>query len=184
MLGPILRGKLVTLRPPKPDETKVFIEWLADVEVTRYMLRRTPPALHEEEEFFKRIADSKDDVWWVIEVENRAVGATGIHAIDWICAHAVTGIMIGDRSYWRRGVATEAMQLRTAFAFRELNLHKLRTTAVVDNVGSRRALEKAGYRTVGFYREEHWSDGAWHDMWIGEVLRDEWDREHERRDAT
>jgi RimJ/RimL family protein N-acetyltransferase len=178
VFGPILRGTLVTLRPPNPEETKLFVEWLGDADVTRYLLRRMPPALHEEEEFFKRIAESKNDVWWVLAVGEKPVGAIGIHGIDWINAHATTGIMIGDKSYWGRGIAGEAMQLRTRFAFGELNLHKLKSYAIVENEASRRALERAGYKTVGTFREEQWIDGAWHDMWIGEVVREEWEREH------
>ena len=178
MLGPILRGSLVTLRPPTPEEAKTFIAWFADVEVTRYIAVRFPPALHQEEEFLKRMSESRDDVFWVIEVGARPVGAIGIHGINWISAHAITGIAIGDKSYWRRGVATESMQLRTRYAFRELNLHKLMTSVVIENVGSRRALEKAGYRTIGVLRQHHWSEGRYHDMWLGEVLREDWEREH------
>jgi RimJ/RimL family protein N-acetyltransferase len=154
-----------------------MIEWLADLDVTRYILRRTPPALHEEDDFLKRMAEDRTEVFWAIEVDGTLVGTTGIHGIDWINAHATTGIMVGDKSYWRRGVATEAMRLRTRFAFHELNLHKLRTFVLADNAASRRALEKAGYRHAGTLREEHWSDGGWHDTWIGEVLREEWERE-------
>jgi RimJ/RimL family protein N-acetyltransferase len=68
------------------------------------------------------------------------------------------------------------MRLRTRFAFEELNLHKLSTEVFAENVASRRALEKAGYRGIGLRREERWAEGAWHDMWLGEILRAEWEK--------
>ena len=48
---------------------------------------------------------------------------------------------------WRKGIASEAMTLRTAFCFRELNLHKIRTRVYMENEASKRALMKAGYVT-------------------------------------
>ncbi|HUG56029.1 MAG TPA: GNAT family N-acetyltransferase, partial [Candidatus Limnocylindrales bacterium] len=79
MYGPVLRGEKVTLRPPTDDEAKLFVEWFADTDVTRYLGTRFPPALYQEEEFLKKIGESKEDVFWVIEAEGRAVGASGIH---------------------------------------------------------------------------------------------------------
>jgi len=65
--------------------------------------------------------------------------------------------------------------MRTRFAFRELNLHKIRTRTFMQNEGSKRALEKAGYRQCGVLREEFYRDGRWHDVWMGEVLRADWE---------
>jgi RimJ/RimL family protein N-acetyltransferase len=46
----------------------------------------------------------------------------------------------------------------------------------MENEGSKRALQKAGYRQSGVLREEFYRDGRWHDVWMGEVLRDDWER--------
>src|SRR5260221_137943 len=72
--------------------------------------------------------------------------------------------------------ATEAMRLRTRYAFLELNLTKLMTEVFMDNPASRRALEKNRYKTVGVHRHHFFTGGTWHDVWIGEVLRDEWSK--------
>ena len=44
----------------------------------------------------------------------------------------------------------------------------------MDNIGSRRCLEKAGYRQYGVARRHIFRAGKWHDMWLADVLRDEW----------
>ena len=149
MFGPVLKGQHVTLRPADDSDPPRFLPWIADMEVTRFLGRRTGAALYQEVDFFKQVGEAKDTVLWIIEADGEAVGAIGIHEIDWQNAHATTGILIGAKDKWGRGIASEAMLLRTRYAFRELNLHKLMTEVFVGNVASRRALEKSGYRTVG-----------------------------------
>lgn len=176
MLGPVLKGPRVTLRPADDGDPPRFVPWFADMEVTRYLGHRWGAALYQEIDFCKRVGESKNDVFWMIDADGETVGATGIHRIDWQSAHGTTGIIIGAKEKWRTGIASEAMGLRTRYAFRELNLHKLMTEAFVDNAASRRALEKNGYRTVGIHREHFFTHGRWHDVWLGEVLREEWER--------
>jgi RimJ/RimL family protein N-acetyltransferase len=48
------------------------------------------------------------------------------------------------------------------------------TSSIVENEASRRAAISAGYRECGRWRRHLYRDGRWHDMWLGEVLRDEW----------
>jgi len=180
MFGPVLKGTKVTLRPPDESDPARFIAWFADTEVTRYLGNAFPLSLQAEEEAIKGLGESKSDVWWVIEAEGRAIGASGIHRIDWINAHGTTGTIIGDKAMWRKGYASEAVALRTDYAFRQLNLHKLKTEAFVENEASKRALQKAGYRQIGILREEFWRDGRWHDHWLAEVLRADWERENAR----
>jgi RimJ/RimL family protein N-acetyltransferase len=176
MFGPVLRGERVTLRPADDDDPPRFLPWVADMEVTRYLGRRTGAALYQEVDFFKRVGEAKDTVLWIVEFEGDAVGATGIHDIDWPSAHATTGILIGAKDKWGRGIASEAMRLRTRYAFRELNLHKLMTEVFVGNAASRRALEKIGYRTVGIRRDHFFARGRFQDVWLGEILREDWEK--------
>ena len=79
-----------------------------------------------------------------------------------------------------KGYAGEAMRLRTRYAFHELGLQKLITTVVGPNDASRRGLERAGYRQCGLYRRHFLVDGQWHDMWIGEIFKDDWESQEGR----
>ncbi|MDQ2913434.1 MAG: GNAT family N-acetyltransferase [Chloroflexota bacterium] len=176
MFGPLLRGDKVTLRPARENDAEHFVRWFADMEVTRHLNRRTAISLQQEQEFLKNVGESKDDVWWVIEAEGKAIGATGIHDINWVDANGTTGIVIGEKPSWGKGYATEAMQLRTRYAFRELNLHKLMSEVDTANQASRKALERNGYRAVGVRREQTFRDGRWMDRWVGEVLRADWEK--------
>ena len=53
-------------------------------------------------------------------------------------------------------------------------LNKLIARALVDNVGSIRALQKVGFREVGIFKKDHWGNGRWYDIWMSELLREDW----------
>lgn len=181
MYGPILRGEKVALRPPLETDPQLFAAWLADAEATRYLgVVLSAFTVAQEQLWFKGIAESKNEVYWVIEAEGRTVGGIGIRRIDWQNGHGHTGTFIGDRAAWGKGYGGEAMAVRTAYAFRELNLHKLTTGAFMEDERSRRALMKVGYRQVGVEREHFWRDGRWHDHWLAEILRHDWERLRKR----
>ena len=174
MYGPVLVGTKVTLRPPDDSDAARFVDWFADLEVTRYLLRPFPFGQLQEEGLLKKLGESATDVFWMLEADGRPIGATGIHGIDWLHAHGTTGIVIGVKSEWGKGRASEAMLIRTDYAFRQLNLHKLSSGTFADNEPSKRALLKAGYREVGVEREHFFREGRWHDHWICELRRAEW----------
>jgi RimJ/RimL family protein N-acetyltransferase len=176
VFGPVLRGKKCTLRPLRKDELSIYQSWFEDVDVIYFTPNVGPLSDAKEEEWFNRVGEDPNSVEWVIEVEGKPVGFTGIAGISWRHGNGETGLVIGDKSLWRKGIASEAMALRTAFCFRELNLHKLRTRAFMENEPSKRALQKAGYREAGILRGEFFRDGRWRDVWMGEVQREDWER--------
>jgi len=181
MFGPVIRGEKCTLRPPRKEELSTYQRWFEDPDVMRFLPGIGPFSDSQEEDWFKRMGEDPNGVAWAIEVNSRVVGTTGIHGIDWRHGHGETGITIGDKSLWRKGIASEAIALRTAFCFRELNLHKIKTRAFMENEASKRALQKAGYRQSGIQREEMYKDGSWHDIWTGEVLREDWEKAQQTR---
>jgi RimJ/RimL family protein N-acetyltransferase len=176
MFGPVLRGEKCTLRPPRKEELSIYQRWFEDVEVIHFLPGIGPLSDTAEEEWFNKAGADPNGVTWAIEVDGRPIGMTGIGRIDHRHQSGETGITVGDKSMWGKGVASEAMSLRTRFGFLELNLHKIRSRAFMENEASKRALQKAGYREYGVQREEFFRDGRWHDVWCAEVLREDWER--------
>jgi RimJ/RimL family protein N-acetyltransferase len=174
MFGPVIPGSLITLRPPRIEEAEVMISWFADPDITRFLLLRFPPSLTGEKEWLETMGKSAEHVIWAIERDGRIVGNTGLHDIDWVNQRAVTGTVIGDKSAWNQGIATEVMALRTRYAFTQLPLRKLQSTFIDGNQYSWGAQQKAGYRQVGRHREHHFRDGSWRDEVLTEVLRSDW----------
>jgi hypothetical protein len=49
MFGHVIEGARVRLEPPRPEWSPIYQRWLADMEVTRYLVQRNPPTLRQEE---------------------------------------------------------------------------------------------------------------------------------------
>src|SRR5437016_7011475 len=81
MFGPILRGEKCTLRPPRKEEAETYIGWFKDPDVIRYTLQVGPMSIWQEEDFIKRMAEEPNAISWVIEVDGRPVGWTGLGGI-------------------------------------------------------------------------------------------------------
>ncbi len=174
MYGPLVKGELVTLRPPRPEDADQMIKWFEDTDVTRFLELRFPPGIEAEREWLDKIARDPNEVLWVVEHEGSSVGSTGIHHIDWKHGIGRTGTAIGDKAAWGKGLGRELMQLRAAYAFNQLPLRKLRSMYIDGNEASARAQAACGYKVVGRYREERFVDGRWRDMILTELMREDW----------
>jgi RimJ/RimL family protein N-acetyltransferase len=176
MLGPILRGELISLEPAETSDLNTFRYWFADVETTRFTLMGFVPSEKGEIEWYDHVSGAPNVVHWKIVREGRAIGVTGIHDIDQRNGWATTGTIIGERSQRGKGFGSEVVQLRTDYAFRELNLQRLETESLAENVGMHRCLEKVGYQKIGTRRRRLWRNGAYHDSFLFELLKEVWEQ--------
>jgi RimJ/RimL family protein N-acetyltransferase len=178
MYGPVIQGKLVRLRPPKPEDAAAMVTWFEDLEVTRFLKRQHPPTLEEEKEWIEMMGRDPNSLLWVVEFEGRAIGSTAIQDIDWKNGSGRTGTIIGDKKIWGKGLGKELMQLRSAYAFMQLPLRKLKSAYLEGNEASARAQKAAGYRETGRWRQDQFVDGQWRDHILTEVLRSDWLKEN------
>lgn len=162
-----LRGARVYLRPLElTDATAEYVGWLNDPEVTRYLETGRYPVTRESvREYIRSFQGSRTSLAFAIidRATGRHIGNVTLNHIDPIHRTADTGIMIGCKEFWGRGIAYEAWSLLIRYAFDRLNLRKIIAGAVVENRASIRTLEKLGFRVEGTFREEKWVDGRYLD---------------------
>ena len=176
MFGPVLVGASgVTLRTPTLEDTKAMARAMLEPETTRFWGGRIMDVRDEAfEERHKKNADDPNTVTWTIAYEGASVGFTGLFDIDWAARDCESGIFIGRSDLYGRGIASEAIRLRTEFAWREMNLHRVHNWISLRNRGSRRANEKAGYQQMGLMKQYGFRSGQWYDDWLGEVFPPDW----------
>lgn len=86
---------------------------------------------------------------FVIEHAGQLVGDIScIPGVDIYRGTAEVGYWIAE-PYWGQGLASEALQLFVAYAFDVLQMRRLWAEVFVDNIGSAKALEKAGFQHEG-----------------------------------
>ena len=177
MLGPVLEGKRICLEPLIRDHLATVAKWRGDLEATRYLLiLQFPPSPRQHEDWLEKVAASQHDVIWGIldRSDDAFVGLCGLEKISWRHRHAVGWTFLGDKQRWRRGLGSEAARLRTSFAFTQLGFEKVMTEIYTGNEASIRMVQRLGFREAGVLRRHRFVDGLWQDLWLGEMLREDW----------
>ena len=172
-----LRGRRVILRPPTKEDIPHFLRWMNDQEVTRYLVAYLPMTETDEVEWLERLHKKKNDgvVLVIVDAKNRKpIGLMGIHEIDWKDRRAMTGAVIGEKSYWGKGYGTEAKMLLLKYAFNTLNLRKIVSRVISFNRRSKAYSKKCGYKVEGVLKKDIFKDGEYHDLICMAVFKDDW----------
>lgn len=166
--GPVMKVKVgelwIELAPVDKESMSAFVGGLAQASITKYLSRQTAPTLEDEHEWYdKARADKTRLNWgiWVVDGDNRTlIGDTTLMRIERGHIHqATSGSLIFRREYWGRGIASHIHMARTWYAFQHMGLHRVKSAVLQGNVGSRKALEKSGYRLTHVERNEQYIDG-------------------------
>jgi len=135
--------------------------------VVRFLARRSSPVLKDEFEWFDKVRTDKDSmIWgiWVCASDGRQlIGTTGLNSIEYGptgMKQATSGVLIFDKNFWGKGIASAIHKARTWFAFTELGLTRIKSAVIQGNDASRKALEKSGYTFVYVERNTCFTDGA------------------------
>jgi len=179
MLGPLLEcgeigGQPLRLVSTREEFLPLFIRWLGDPQVHRYLNLQFGLTPEMEREWFSGVSKDPRCVHWTIELGGEPIGVTGIEGIDWQARTGSTGIAIGEPEHWGKGVARGVMRARAEYAFQRLNLVALYTEVYAPNEASRRALEAVGYVEYGRRPFARFQGGEYLDAWLGVLTRDAW----------
>ena len=178
----IIYGDRIRLRRPEKEDLKLFVEWINDPEVTKWLALYLPMGMWEEEDWFANLnkrpqaerpltVDIRDGDGW------RMIGNTSFFHIDAVARSAEVGIMLGDKSIWNQGYGTETMKLLLKHGFETLNLNRIQLDVYEDNIWAIRTYEKAGFVHEGRKRQALYKHGQFKDILIMSVLRNEWEKQ-------
>jgi RimJ/RimL family protein N-acetyltransferase len=109
--------------------------------------------------FLARMRATTPETSFAIASDGRAIGGIGFvlgHDVERVSAEI--GYWLGE-SFWRRGIATEALIAITDYAITTHRLTRLFAVPFAWNIASCRVLEKAGYELEGRLRRSAIKDG-------------------------
>ena len=149
------------------DVTDEYYNWINDPGINQFLETRFFPRSKENIlEFIKKMDGNPDEILFAIcDKENKKhLGNIKLGPINWIHRKGDISLLIGDKSYWGKGIATESINLVVNFAFKSLNLHKVCAGYYDSNTGSAKAFEKCGFKVEGKYKEEYFVNGKYEDI--------------------
>lgn len=171
----ILKGKKVILRPIEFDDLEFIRGLINNPDLEKTIVGwALPISKKDEERWYANFSNSEKTIRYLIENERgEAVGMTGLGNIDMKngCAKGL-GIRIAP-DVQSKGYATDAYMTLFYYAFNELRLHRIETSAFDDNVASLCFQEKLGCVIEGVRREAVYKNGVYKNVVTLGCLRDE-----------
>ncbi len=152
-------------------------EWFNDPDVTRFQAKGYFPNSYESQKtYYESLVDSRSDVVFAIadRATSKHIGNVGLHKIEWIHGTAVLGIVIGEKTAWRKGIGTRAWAAITRYGFTVLNLRKICATVVDGNDNSLKCALRAGFVEEGRQAQQMFKNGTYHDLIHVGLLRSNW----------
>ena len=170
----MIYGVKTQLRRIERTDIPTFVRWFSDPEVRKFLMLNRPISMAEEERWFEsQLTDPSTELFAIETAEGVHIGNIGLHNIDWLHRRAELGIVIGEREFWSQGYGSDAIRTLLAFAFREMNLHRIRLRVFEDNTRAMKAYEKCGFQREGCLRQAVYRQGRYCDEFIMGILSHE-----------
>jgi RimJ/RimL family protein N-acetyltransferase len=148
-----LQTPRLRLRRPRPgDAPEVFESFGSDVDVTRFLTWAPHEVVADAEaalaERLARLA-AGTEYSWILEGPSAPVVA-GLISL-WLDSDGAEVGFVLARRHWNLGLMTEALRAVTAWAWTSPAVTRIWATCDVENMGSGRVLEKAGFVGQGVF---------------------------------
>lgn len=116
-------------------------------------------------------ADEAAQCCRAIVVDGEAVGSIGAFLGDDVyCKSAELGYWLGE-PFWRRGIMSSAVRQLCDEVFADYDVVRIHAEPYADNAGSRRVLERAGFRLEGIKCRSVYKNGVFHDSCMYALLK-------------
>lgn len=169
-----LKGEQIYLRVlEEADATDHYLKWLNDYEVMKFTESRLKP--HTIESLKNDIRNMNNDnniTFAMVEKDgNKHIGNIKLGNINWVHRYADIGLVIGEKDFWGKGIAKEAIGLVVDYAFKIINLRKITAGIYVNNVGSLKTFQKSGFKQAYIEKEKYFFEGKYIDSITLEIFR-------------
>jgi len=131
------------LKPLTPFDAESVFEWLSDKEVCRYLLPEPFKYLSEAEKWIASVRSCGNLFGFFLKADGKLIGSgdATFHAED---KSYNIGYML-HRAYWNKGYATEGVRGIILWAKENFGAKKFVASCAVENIASRRVIEKNGF---------------------------------------
>ena len=155
----------LTLRPFKLSDADDILEYFSDDQVTKFLFMETITTKDEALAYITNVCMPLP--YMSICINDRSIRGIsfnheGHKAEIWYCL---------ARKYWGQGIATQALKMAVKMVLKDFpEIVRLQALTDVENIGSQRVLEKAGFKNEGLLRKYTFIKGSIVDVFIYSFL--------------
>jgi RimJ/RimL family protein N-acetyltransferase len=173
MHNPFIVGARLYLRPLEPAQDHHHVALWQNEQEMRNDLNIYPISDARSKERLDQMYRNFQHILFGIALkeDNTLIGLVGLKDINNLNQTAEFYIKI-DPSMQGKGYGTEATRLMVRYGFMELNLNRIQTQDIEENVGGWRANEEAGFQLEVTMREAILRFGKYHNVRIYGLLRE------------
>ena len=155
-----------------------YFGWLRELETVLPIYRveyLLPLSFDSLRAYVESLWKSGRDAFFAIHDKDsgKFVGTQRIGHIDWRSGIADLGVLIGDRSCWGRGYATDAIHTACRYAFDTLSLRRLTGGTPASNDAMCRCFRRLGFHEEGRLRQQLLIRGRYDDHVLFGLLKEE-----------
>jgi RimJ/RimL family protein N-acetyltransferase len=171
-----IKGARATLRPWRPADAPSLAKHANNLNVARQLRDRFPHPYTKADarQFIQSVNGVQPVTLFAIVVDGEAVGGIGFTPGGDVERYsAEIGYWLAE-THWGRGIAPEAIELVSEYAFTVCGMLRLFALPFADNAQSIRALEKAGYTREATLRSSSVKSGQIRDQALYALINDKW----------
>jgi len=164
-----IEGESIYLRAVEAaDAGERYLSWMNDEEVTKGLASGVfPTTIEDLKKYIQNITSSRNAVMFAVcdKQSDLHIGNIKLDNFDWVNRTCELGLLLGDRSYWGKGVGTQVMELTLKYAFQQLNIRKVVLAVYANNPAAIRLYEKVGFQKEGCLRDQIFYKGEYIDKY-------------------
>ncbi len=158
------------------DATDEYLSWINDPETTRGLATGAFPSTIEDlKKYIAEVSNGRKAIMLAIcdTHNNTHIGNIKLDQFDWINRTCELGLLLGNKTYWGKGIGTEVCRLTLHHAFTKLNLRKVVLAVYANNPGAIKLYERIGFKHEGCLRKQIFCDGEYIDKYYMGIFSEE-----------
>lgn len=172
--SPKIETERLILRRMKVSDAKDMYEYSHLSEVTEYLLWAPHEDLEYTKNYLKQIeaaykTDDFHDFGVVLKSNNKFIGTCGFSNLDMANFKGEVGYVLNPE-YWGMGIAVEAVNAILRLGFDKMGLNRIEAKYMVDNIRSRKVMEKCGMTFEGIARQSMFVKKGFCDIGVCAIL--------------
>ncbi|MEC3884999.1 GNAT family N-acetyltransferase [Halobacillus sp. HZG1] len=176
---PVFKMEKIKLRELKTSDAPSLFQFMSRQDTMKYITPCPVLSLEEMEAYIEERLDGfhkQEEIPWVIEDERgKCVGLFRFHKLNHWHRKAEMGAVIHP-DYQKKGVMTQVLLTLLPYGLDSLNLNRIVGDIFAGNEGSRRLLNKFGFREEGVLRETDFDGESFQDTVVFSMLKREYEK--------